>query len=164
MEQLTTQEDFWTDIEKANNVNQHLTQLKKDCLLYVAIEKEINDDLELLTDSNEELLTLINDNISDLKTKITEMETSVILSGEFDEANCYLEIHPGAGGTESCDWASMLERMYERFCEKNNYTYEVIDYQKGEEAGIKSVTLKIKGLFAYGYLKNETGVHRLVRK
>ena len=130
----------------------------------MAIEKEINDDLELLNDSNAELLTLINDNIRDLKTKITEMETSVILSGEFDEANCYLEIHPGAGGTESCDWASMLERMYERFCEKNNYTYEVIDYQKGEEAGIKSVTLKIKGLFAYGYLKNETGVHRLVRK
>lgn len=92
------------------------------------------------------------------------METSVILSGEFDASNCYLEIHPGAGGTEACDWAEMLERMYERFCEKNNFSYEFIDYQKGEEAGIKSVTLKIKGMYAYGYLKLETGVHRLVRK
>lgn len=86
-----------------------------------------------------------------------------MLSGEYDNSSCYLEIHPGAGGTESCDWASMLLRMYQRFLEKNNYKYKVIDKQDGDEAGIKSVTLSIEGEFAYGYLKNEMGVHRLVR-
>ena len=77
--------------------------------------------------------------------------------------NCYLEIHPGAGGTEACDWASMLFRMYTRFLDSNNYKYEIINYEDGEEAGIKSVTLLVKGFYPYGYLKGETGVHRLVR-
>ena len=104
----------------------------------------------------EELITLEN-------KKINELETSVILSGEFDMLNAYLEIHPGAGGTESCDWASMLARMYERFTEKEGFKWEIIDEQKGEEAGIKSITLKISGDYAYGYLKKEDGVHRLVR-
>ena len=86
-----------------------------------------------------------------------------LLNGEYDDANCYLEIHPGAGGTESCDWASMLLRMYQRFLEKNHFQVKIIDYQDGDEAGIKSVTLLISGAYAYGYLKVETGVHRLVR-
>ena len=86
-----------------------------------------------------------------------------MLNGPYDKNNCILEIHPGAGGTESCDWASMLYRMYTRWCEKKNYKVEVLDYQDGDEAGIKSVSLMIKGLNAYGYLKNEKGVHRLVR-
>ena len=92
-----------------------------------------------------------------------KLEIETLLSGEYDDANCYLEIHPGAGGTESCDWASMLLRMYERFLEKNDYQYKTIDYQAGEEAGIKSVTLLIEGAYAYGYLNTENGVHRLVR-
>ncbi len=86
-----------------------------------------------------------------------------MLNGLYDKENCYLEIHPGAGGTESCDWANMLLRMYERFLDKNNFKYKVIDIQDGDEAGIKSVTLYIEGEYAYGYLKNEAGVHRLVR-
>lgn len=86
-----------------------------------------------------------------------------LLDGEYDSSNCYLEIHPGAGGTEACDWASMLYRMYVMFCEKNDYTYKVIEEQKGEEAGIKSVTLLISGYYPYGYFKGEAGVHRLVR-
>ena len=86
-----------------------------------------------------------------------------MLNGEFDGNDCYLEIHPGAGGTESCDWADMLSRMYLRFAEKNNYKVDIIDKQAGEEAGLKSITLNIKGNKAYGYLKNENGVHRLVR-
>ena len=106
---------------------------------------------------------LISEELSTLSSKINDLETAVTLNGEFDSLNVYLEIHPGAGGTESCDWASMLERMYQRFCEKYNYKWEIIDEQNGEEAGIKSVTLKISGDYAYGYLKNETGVHRLVR-
>ena len=86
-----------------------------------------------------------------------------MLSGPYDKNNCILEIHPGAGGTESCDWASMLYRMYLRWCEKKGYKVEVLDYQDGDEAGIKSVSIMVKGLNAYGYLKNEKGVHRLVR-
>ena len=86
-----------------------------------------------------------------------------MLNGPYDKNNCILEIHPGAGGTESCDWASMLYRMYTRYCEKKNYKVEILDYQDGEEAGIKSVSMLVKGLNAYGYLKNEKGIHRLVR-
>ena len=86
-----------------------------------------------------------------------------MLNGPYDKNNCILEIHPGAGGTESCDWASMLYRMYTRYCKKKNYKVEILDYQDGEEAGIKSVSMLVKGLNAYGYLKNEKGIHRLVR-
>ena len=95
--------------------------------------------------------------------QIEDLESRSLLNGEFDSNNCYLEIHPGAGGTESCDWADMLLRMYLRYAEKEGYKTEIIDKQDGEEAGIKSVTLKISGDKAYGYLKNENGVHRLVR-
>ena len=87
----------------------------------------------------------------------------MLLNGKYDKEGAILEIHPGAGGTESCDWANMLYRMYQRYCDKKGYKYEVIDEQAGDEAGIKSVTLIIKGLYAYGYLKAEKGVHRLVR-
>jgi peptide chain release factor 2 len=131
--------------------------------LYSELENSIDTNIELLIEDDEEIIMLVSDELSTLKRQIDELETSVTLSGEFDDLNCYLEIHPGAGGTEACDWTSMLLRMYERFCEKYNYTYEVIDELKGEEAGIKSVTIKISGDYAYGYLKNENGVHRLVR-
>ena len=86
-----------------------------------------------------------------------------MLNGPYDKNDCVLEIHPGAGGTESCDWANMLYRMYLRWCEKKNYKVTLLDYQAGEEAGIKSVSILIKGMYAYGYLKNEKGIHRLVR-
>ena len=86
-----------------------------------------------------------------------------LLNGPYDKNNCILEIHPGAGGTESCDWASMLYRMYLRYCENKKFKVELLDYQAGDEAGIKSVSIKVTGLYAYGYLKNEKGVHRLVR-
>lgn len=101
--------------------------------------------------------------IEELEKEINELETSVTLSGEFDLSSAFIEIHPGAGGTESCDWASMLAKMYERFAEKEGFKWEIIDSLKGEEAGIKSITLKITGDYAYGYLKNENGIHRLVR-
>ena len=86
-----------------------------------------------------------------------------LLNGEFDKNNCVLEIHSGAGGTESCDWVSMLYRMYTRWCDQNNYKYELIDKEPGEEVGLKSISILIKGVYAYGYLKSEKGVHRLVR-
>lgn len=86
-----------------------------------------------------------------------------LLNGKYDASSCYLEIHPGAGGTEACDWAGMLLRMYEQFCNKNNYTVEVISIQDGEEAGIKNAIIKISGKYPYGYFRSEQGVHRLVR-
>lgn len=121
------------------------------------------DNLELIDMVEEQELENIEAEMKVLEEKISELEISCLLNGENDKLNCYLEIHPGAGGTESCDWASMLSRMYIRFCENNGYQYDIIESQKGEEAGLKSFTMYIKGLYAYGYLKNESGVHRLVR-
>ena len=121
------------------------------------------DNLELINILTSEELEEIEKDISSIENKINDLEIDTVLNNEFDDCDCYLEIHPGAGGTESCDWASMLLRMYEKFCEKNDYSYELIEEQKGDEAGIKSVTLLIKGTLAYGYFKVENGVHRLVR-
>ena len=117
------------------------------------------------------LIELANENVDNdilneyetLKKSVDTYAKKVYLSDKYDPLNCYLEIHPGAGGTESCDWSSMLMDMYINYIEKKNYSYEIISLQKGDEAGIKSVILYIKGNYAYGYLKNEQGVHRLVR-
>lgn len=164
LEEEQTKENFWQNVDRANEVNKELSNLNKELNLYSDLNKQINEGLELLnSDVDNDIILLISEELSTLSSKINDLETAVTLNGEFDSLNVYLEIHPGAGGTESCDWASMLERMYQRFCEKYNYKWEIIDEQNGEEAGIKSVTLKISGDYAYGYLKNETGVHRLVR-
>lgn len=164
LEEEQTKENFWQNVDRANEVNKELSNLKKELNLYSDLNKQINEGLELLNgDVDNDIILLISEELSTLSSKINDLETAVTLNGEFDSLNVYLEIHPGAGGTESCDWASMLERMYQRFCEKYNYKWEIIDEQNDEEAGIKSVTLKISGDYAYGYLKNETGVHRLVR-
>ena len=138
--------------------------MKKELTLYNNLNNQITESIELLdSETDNEIIVLVTEELSTMKRMIEELETSVTLNGEFDNLNAYLEIHPGAGGTESCDWSSMLERMYQKFCEKYNYKWEIIDEQKGDEAGIKSVTLKISGNHAFGYLKKETGVHRLVR-
>ena len=164
LEEEQTKENFWQNVDRANEVNKELSNLKKELNLYSDLNKQINEGLELLnSDVDNDIILLISEELSTLSSKINDLETAVTLNGEFDSLNVYLEIHPGAGGTESCDWASMLERMYQRFCEKYNYKWEIIDEQNGEEAGIKSVTLKVSGDYAYGYLKNETGAHRLVR-
>ena len=113
-------------------------------------------------EDNEMLLNIEIEN-KRLDSELDNLRLLLLLSGKYDSENCILEIHPGAGGTESCDWALMLYRMYTRWCEQKNYKTEVLDYQSGEEAGVKNVTLLVKGTNAYGYLKNEKGVHRLVR-
>ena len=117
--------------------------------------------LELETD--EESIQELEQEIVLIKQKVEEVSLLLLLDGPYDKNDCTLEIHPGAGGTESCDWALMLYRMYTRWCEKKKYKVEVLDYQDGDEAGIKSVMIRVKGKNAYGYLKNEKGVHRLVR-
>lgn len=116
-----------------------------------------------LAHEDEELYNELVQTVSNISSKVEKLNLLVMLNGPYDKNDCVLEIHPGAGGTESCDWASMLYRMYIRWCEKKNYKVEVLDYQDGDEAGIKSVSLLVKGKNAYGYLKNEKGVHRLVR-
>ena len=122
------------------------------------------DEIELLKmETDNELKEIVELDLESLEKEISDFELLTLLNGEFDRNNCVLEIHSGAGGTESCDWVSMLYRMYTRWCDKNNYKYELIDKEPGEEVGLKSISILIKGVYAYGYLKSEKGVHRLVR-
>lgn len=157
----TEESDFWEDVNKANSICSLLNSLKKEVEVYNTIKINLQDDYDFLeiVDNFED----INNDLNKQEKLITELEFRVLLSDEYDKLNCYLEIHPGAGGTESCDWASMLARMYIRFCDIEGFKYSVVDEQKGEEAGLKSITIFIEGLYAYGYLKAEKGVHRLVR-
>ena len=117
----------------------------------------------LEVEEDNSLFEEVNNNIERLSKELEELNILLLLNGPYDKNDCILEIHPGAGGTESCDWANMLYRMYLRWCEKKKYKVTLLDYQAGDEAGIKSVSIMIKGHNAYGYLKNEKGVHRLVR-
>lgn len=161
------QPNFWDDIDTANKKNQELTSLKKETTEYTRILNEVKSTEEIIEllelEYSSEIEQEIENSLTKLNQAVEELEINTLLNGEYENSNCYLEIHPGAGGTESCDWASMLLRMYQRFCDKNDFKYEIIEQQPGEEAGIKSVTMNIKGPFAYGYLKCEKGVHRLVR-
>ena len=133
----------------------------------ISVKKTITDDLEIVSLLEEELdkslLASVIENVSSLEKKVSSLELEVLLSGSYDHNNCILEIHSGAGGTEACDWANMLYRMYERWCQSKGYKVEVLDILDGDEAGIKRVTLSVSGINAYGYLKCEKGIHRLVR-
>ncbi len=157
------EEGFWDDIDNANQVNKELTSLKKIVNRCSELDSQISDNLELLNMLDDSDLEAIKNELPLLQSKVDELSKETLLSGPFDNLDCYLEIHPGAGGTESCDWASMLLRMYELYFTHNGYKYEIIDKEAGDEAGIKSVTLKVSFEYAYGYLKREKGVHRLVR-
>ena len=118
---------------------------------------------ELKNEDDKEIFSLIETENVEIKKELEELEINILLNGPYDKLNAVLELHSGAGGTEACDWANMLYRMYMRWCEKKGYKTEVIDIQDGDEAGIKSASIIVKGINVYGYLKNEKGVHRLVR-
>jgi len=166
LEHELEEENIWNNIERATKLNNKLSNLKKTVNNYEVINNKIKDSLsilEILNDEEKEELKELEQNLKDYEKEIIELEVETLFDSPYDNLSCYLEIHPGAGGTEACDWADMLLRMYTMFCDKNNYKYEVIDKLKGETAGIKSVTLKIEGNHAYGYFKSEIGVHRLVR-
>ena len=128
-------ENTWKDISKSTALNSELVNLQKQISTYQTIVNELDDYLELINLVSDEELKEIN--LTKITNQISELEINTLFTGEYDDAPCFLEIHPGAGGTESCDWSSMLLRMYKMFCDKNGYTYEELDYQKGEEAGIK---------------------------
>ena len=159
--------NFWNDKNHSEAVVSELNNLKNSLTGVSKCKSEIGASLELIEmlkiEDNEDLKKELEDNISKLEKNLSELEITVLLNKPYDKCDCILDIHPGAGGTESCDWASMLYRMYTRWCESKNYKLELVDYQDGEEAGIKSVSVIIKGNNAYGYLKNEKGVHRLIR-
>ena len=158
--------NFWDDTRHSEEVISLLNSEKKVLNDVKNLLDEATDYLEMaktLENDDEESLTWLEEESKTLEPKIDEVETMILLSGEYDKNDAVLEIHSGAGGTEACDWANMLYRMYSRYAEKKNYKLEVVDEQPGLEAGIKSITVIVKGLYAYGYLKNEKGIHRLVR-
>ena len=158
---------FWDNAVHAKSLMTRLNDLKRTVKLWETLNRELEE-----TESLKKLFKAENDasaaaqiekTLLDLSSMVNELETKTKLSGQFDRNNAIVSIHSGAGGTESCDWAEMLLRMYTRWAEKKGFGYEVIDILAGEEAGIKSATLIIKGEYAYGYLQSEIGVHRLVR-
>ena len=149
--------------EESINLSKQIGNDKKIISNIETLKEILVSYLEVLDSEDEELISEVTNNIDSLKKQINSLELETKLSSKEDKENAILEIHSGAGGTESCDWAEMLLRMYLRWCDKNNFSYEVLDTLYGEEAGIKKVIVLVKGLNAYGYLKCERGVHRLVR-
>lgn len=160
-------ENFWSDQKSAQATIRKRNALKDIIDSYASLHEELvslNETAdELKTGFDEELMMLAQEEYEEVDKTFEQFEMKVLLSHEYDNSNAILEIHPGAGGTESCDWAGMLYRMYTRYAEKHGYKVTVLDYLPGEEAGIKSVTFLVEGEKAYGYLKSEKGVHRLVR-
>ncbi len=167
LEKLTLNEDFWSNAEESSKVLSNITDIKKKLSSYNSAKdhiETISDMLELVMhEKDEEFENEIYASIKDLEKEIDSLEISTLLSDKYDENNAILTIHPGAGGTEAQDWAEMLYRMYTRWANNNNFKLEELDYLDGEEAGLKSVSFLVSGKYAYGYLKGEHGVHRLVR-
>lgn len=161
------EEGFWNDRQNSQKVFDELNQNKSLVKSYKRIADKlnsVNETYELVKDSSdEEVLELLAMEFAEMKNDFAEFEIKVLLSGEYDNNNAIVEIHPGAGGTESHDFAAMLYRMLSRYVERKNFKMTVLNYLAGDEAGIKAVTFKVKGDLAYGYLKSEKGVHRLVR-
>ena len=167
IEQEETSQDFWNDIEYAAKIQKEKTQVQRKLQKYQKANEALQDAKELYEmakdESDEETIEACFSDCEKLEELILNMEVEVLLNGETDANNAILSIHPGAGGTESQDWAEMLLRMYKRWAERRGFTVEVLDYQSGDEAGIKDASIIIKGENAYGYLKVENGIHRLVR-
>ncbi|HIZ44946.1 MAG TPA: peptide chain release factor 2 [Firmicutes bacterium] len=167
LEKYLEEPDFWNDTARSTKIMQELKGLKSTVEEFHELEEkkeEIQILLEMGYEENDpSVIPDIEAGLKELSEKLEELRLSTLLSGEYDSYNAILTLHAGAGGTESCDWAGMLYRMYMRWAERKGFTTEVLDYLDGEEAGIKSVTVQINGLNAFGYLKSERGVHRLVR-
>ncbi len=167
LEQETSHPDFWKDTQAATRVSRKKAAIERDLKRVEDLERQYGDLralVELTDESGDASLEQeLAAELSKLETAVNQWRVELLLSGDHDGSNAILAIHPGAGGTESQDWAQMLLRMYARWAERKGYKIETLDLQPGDEAGIKSVTLAINGPYAYGYLKAEAGVHRLVR-
>ncbi|GAA0088716.1 peptide chain release factor 2 [Clostridium perfringens] len=157
---------FWDDVQKAQEVTQEAKRVKDKIDKFKNLNERIDDVevlKELMEENDEETAKEIISEVKALSKEIDTLKIETILSGEYDRNDAMLTLHTGVGGSDANDWTEMLLRMYTRWCEKKGYSLETIDYLPGDEAGVKSVTLKVKGEFAYGYLKAEKGIHRLVR-
>ncbi|MCA0757565.1 peptide chain release factor 2 [Paenibacillus sp. N4] len=166
-EEKMTMPDFWDDNDKAQSIISELNAVKSVVEQYGRLNADL-EDLQMMLElaeeeSDESLEAEVVEGVQALVSKVSEFELQLLLNQPYDKLNAIFELHPGAGGTESQDWGLMLYRMYTRWAEKRGFKVELLDYQPGDEAGIKSVTMLIKGYNAYGYLKAEKGVHRLVR-
>ncbi len=159
--------DFWNNPDEAREVNRELKYLEGIVNKYDELQQTYEDAMTLiemaLEDNDESFTEEIRETIDMFTTELDDLKISTLLSGEYDSNNAILTLHAGAGGTESCDWASMLYRMYMRWAEKKGFSVDVLDSLDGDEAGLKSVTIQVNGTNAFGYLKSERGVHRLVR-
>ena len=167
LEDNTLEQDFWNDSKESGKVLAKIKSLKDIVSQFSKIESDVNNLIEMtelvMMEFDEELKREILSNTKMISAELEKLELQTFLSGKYDKNNAILTIHPGAGGTESQDWAEMLYRMYTRWAEKSQYIVNEIDFLEGDEAGIKSVTFEVIGENAYGYLKGEMGVHRLVR-
>jgi peptide chain release factor 2 len=165
IEKKLTDPSVWDDQKKAREYTQKLKRLKSISEDLKRV-RSLFEDLEVaieLSDEDQEMAQHVEEIVQELEDAVKKLELEIILNGKYDPNNAYLSVHPGAGGTESQDWAQMLLRMYMRWAERKGFDVEIVEFQPGEEAGIKDATILIKGEYAYGYLKHESGVHRLVR-
>ena len=158
-------EGFWNDPESAQNIISKANAIKDVIKDYDNLKNKFDDIISNIDDafSDESIMELVEEMIDDFKSEENEIEKKALLAGKYDMNNCIIEFHPGAGGTESMDWALMLFRLYQRYCQKKGFKFNIVDYQPGIDAGIKSATVLVSGNYAYGMLKSERGVHRLVR-
>jgi len=156
-------EKFWVDNRSAQSVMREISSLQEEIETWNSISKKTKNLLDLAKTGDESFRGELLQEINQIKQKLDALELTILLSGPYDQGNALLSINAGAGGTDAQDWAAMLMRMYLRWAEKNNYSGEIITKSDGEEAGIKSITILIEGSYAYGYLRTEKGVHRLVR-
>ena len=167
LEAESAKEGFWNDLDRSQKVQKRMKQLQQKCEKYEKLQSTWEDLMTIcemaLEENDDSMLGELETDYAKLESELEAMRLSTLLSGEYDANNVILSIHPGAGGTEAQDWAQMLYRMYTRWAERHGFTYTLMDWQDGEEAGIKSATIKIEGENAYGNLKSEHGVHRLVR-
>ncbi|WP_291953345.1 peptide chain release factor 2 [Campylobacter sp.] len=167
IEDLENSPNFWSDIKQAGIIGKEKTKIANLLKKYESANNALDDASGLFelasSENDDETIKALFDDALNLEELIVSLEISMLLSGENDSKNAIISIHPGAGGTESNDWASMLYRMYLRFCEREGFKVETLDFQEGDEAGIKNVSFLVKGENAYGYLKAENGIHRLIR-
>lgn len=167
LEEIAADPDFWNDMDKAQGVLQQTKLLKNKIDGFSALESDYEDMLTLAQMGNEEDDESLVPEVKQMRENFIEsyehLRISTLLTGEYDHCNAIITLHSGAGGTEACDWVSMLYRMYSKWVEKQEFGFELLDYQEGDEAGIKSVTFMVTGENAFGYLKSEKGIHRLVR-
>jgi peptide chain release factor 2 len=165
LEKISSEENFWQNPEEAQKVMQELENLRDDIRKLSEIETNLDNLAEMaeLAESDEKIKREIGENIKKVEKDLAKLEFETLFAGEYDQNNAILSIHSGTGGVDAQDWAEMLLRMYLRYAERKNWKAKVISESRGQEAGIKSATIEVSGKLAYGYLKTEAGVHRLVR-